>query len=54
MLSKNKDYVCKLNKELYGLKQAPGAWFSTLDNHIQQEGYKREAIDNNLYIKIEN
>jgi hypothetical protein len=54
MLSENKDYVCKLKKALYGLKQAPRAWFSRLDNHLQQQGYKRGATDNNLYIKIEN
>jgi hypothetical protein len=54
ILSENKDYVCKLKKTLYGLKQAPRAWFSRLDNHIQQQGYKRGATNNNLYIKIEN
>jgi len=54
MLSKNKDYVCKLNETLYSLKLAPKAWFSRLDNHIQQEGYKRGASDTNIYIKIEN
>jgi hypothetical protein len=32
----------------------PMAWFSRLDNHLQQQGYKRGATDNNLYIKIEN
>jgi transposase InsO family protein len=54
ILSENKDYVCKLKKALYGLKQAPRAWFSRLDNHLQQQGYKRGATDNNIYIKIEN
>jgi hypothetical protein len=54
MLSENKDCVCKLKKTLYRLKQAPRTWFSRLDNHLQQQGYKRGAIDNNLYIKIEN
>ena len=50
---KNKDYVCKLKKSLYCLKQAPRAWFSRLDNHLQQQGYKRGAIHSNLYIEIE-
>jgi hypothetical protein len=54
MLTENQDYVCKLNKALYSLKQAPGAWFSRLDNHLQQQGYKRRASENNLYTKIEN
>jgi hypothetical protein len=40
MLSENKDYACKLKETLYGLKQSPGAWFSRLDNHLQQQGYK--------------
>ena len=52
-LIENQDYVCKLKKALYGLKQAPRAWFSRLDNYLQQQGYKRGTIDNNLYIKIE-
>jgi hypothetical protein len=54
MLSKNKYYVCKLKKTLYGLKQPPRSWFSRLDNHLQQQGYKRGFSDNNIYIKIEN
>ena len=54
ILSENKDYVCKLKKALYGLKQAPRAWFSRLDNHLQHQGYKRGATNNNIYIKIEN
>ena len=52
-LIENQDYVCKLKKALYGLKQAPRAWFSRLDNYIQQQGYNRGTTDNNLYIKIE-
>ena len=46
--------MCKLKKALYGLKQDPRAWFSRLDNYLKQQGYKRGAIDNNLYIKFEN
>jgi hypothetical protein len=52
-LTKNQDYVCKLKEALYGLKQDPRAWFSRLDNYLQQQGYKRGTIDINLYIKIE-
>jgi hypothetical protein len=54
MLQENQDFVFKLKKELYGLKQAPIAWFSILDNHLQQQGYKRGSTNNNLYTKIEN
>jgi hypothetical protein len=54
ILSDKQDYVCKLRKALHGLKQAPRAWFSRLDRHLQQQGYKRGATDNNIYIKIDN
>lgn len=49
----NEDYVCKLNKALYGLNQAPISWYSRFDKYLQQ-GFKREAIDNNIYIKTDN
>jgi hypothetical protein len=51
-LSENIDYVCKLKKALYGLKQAPRAWYFRLDKYLQQEGFKKESVDNNLYIKV--
>jgi len=40
-LLKNPEEVCKLKKELYGLKQTPRAWYSRLDKHLQQQGFKR-------------
>jgi hypothetical protein len=52
-LSDNPDFVCKLKKALYGLKQAPRAWYHRLDTYLQDKGFKRGTIDNNLYIKIE-
>jgi hypothetical protein len=52
-LSEDRDYVCKLKKSLYGLKQAPRAWYSRLDKHLQQQGFKRGTADNNIYIKLE-
>jgi hypothetical protein len=51
-LSENKDYVCKLKKALYGLKQAPRAWYSRLDKYLQQAGFRKGSVDNNLYIKV--
>ena len=54
LLSKNKNYVCKLKQALYGLKQAPRAWFSRLDNDLKQKEYRRGATNSNLYIKFEN
>jgi hypothetical protein len=40
-LSENTNYVCKLNKALYGLKHAPRAWYSRVDNYLQQAGFKK-------------
>jgi hypothetical protein len=47
----NPDFVCKLKKSLYGLKQAPRAWYYRLDKYLQDKGFKRGIVDNNLYIK---
>ena len=44
----------QIKESIYGLKQDPRAWFSRLDNHLQQQGYKIGATDNNIYTKIEN
>jgi hypothetical protein len=44
--------VCKLKKALYGLKQAHRAWYSRLDKYLQQEGFRKGSVDNNLYIKV--
>jgi hypothetical protein len=52
-LKDNLDYVCKLKKALYGLKQAPRAWYYRLENFLQDKGYKKVIVDNNLYIKSE-
>ena len=49
----NVDYVCKLKKALYGLKQAPRAWYCRLDKYLQNKGFKKDIVDNNLYIKYE-
>ena len=40
LVSKNRDYICKLKKDLYGLKKSPREWFSRLDNYLKQHGYK--------------
>lgn len=48
------DQVCRLRKALYGLKQAPRAWYSRLDNYLQNQGFKRGTTDSKLYIKSEN
>ena len=54
LLSESRNYVCKLKKALYGLKQALRAWFSRLEKYLQKQGYRRGAVNNNLYIKFEN
>jgi hypothetical protein len=52
-LKNNPNYVCKLKKALYGLKQAPRAWYYRLDKFLQEKGFKKGTVDNNLYIKSE-
>lgn len=53
MLTTNEGFVCKLKKDLYVLKEAPRAWYKRLDKYLQQQGFKKGTIDNNLYIKFE-
>lgn len=53
-LSDQLDYVFKFKKALYGLKQAPRAWYSKLNNYLLKCGFKRGAIDSNLYVKTDN
>jgi hypothetical protein len=50
-LTDNPNYVCKLKKVLYGLKQTLRAWYYRLDKFIQEKGFKKGTVDNNLYIK---
>lgn len=52
LLTKKKDYVCKLKKASYGLKQAPRAWYAHLDE-LQQKGFRRQNVNRNLYVKVE-
>ena len=52
-LTNNLDYLWKLKKALYGLKQARRAWYYRLDKYLQEKGFKKGAIDSNLYIKTE-
>ena len=42
-----------MKKALYGLKQAHRAWYARLDKYLQQQGFKRGSVDNNLYIKMD-
>jgi hypothetical protein len=42
-----------LNKALYGLKQAPRAWYSRLEKYLQQKGFRKGNVDNNIYIKVD-
>ena len=35
------------------MKQAPRAWYYRLDKYLQDKGFKKSIVDNNLYIKSE-
>jgi hypothetical protein len=51
-LSENTNYVCKLKRTSYGLKKAPRAWYYRMDKYLQQVGFRKGSVDNNLYIKV--
>jgi len=43
--------VYNLHKAFYGLKQAPRAWYSRIDTHLIQLGFKRSENEATLYLK---
>nr|GEZ50039.1 putative ribonuclease H-like domain-containing protein [Tanacetum cinerariifolium] len=43
--------VYKVVKALYGLHQAPRAWYETLANFLQENGFQKGKIDQTLFIK---
>ena len=45
------DEVYFLKKALYGLKQAPKAWYSRIDEHLMELGFKKSLNEATLYIK---
>nr|GEU59745.1 uncharacterized mitochondrial protein AtMg00810-like [Tanacetum cinerariifolium] len=45
--------VYKVVKALYGLHQAPTAWYATLSTFLEQSGYRRGAINNTLFMKLD-
>jgi hypothetical protein len=45
------DKVCLLKKALYGLKQAPRAWYSRIDEHLQNLGFAKSFSESTLYVK---
>uniref|UniRef100_A0A6N2MMZ3 Reverse transcriptase Ty1/copia-type domain-containing protein n=1 Tax=Salix viminalis TaxID=40686 RepID=A0A6N2MMZ3_SALVM len=47
----NEHQVYKLHKAFYGLKQAPRAWYSRIDAHLIQLGFKRSENEATLYLK---
>ena len=45
------NHVFKLDKTLYGLKQAPRAWYERLSNFLLENGFRRDKVDNILFLK---
>jgi hypothetical protein len=50
-LSDKPEFVCKMKKAFDGFKQSPHAWYHRLDTYLQDKGFKRGTIENNLYNK---
>lgn len=42
----------KLENTLYGLKQAPRSWYERLSKFLLDHGFKRENIDNMLFLMV--
>ena len=42
-------HVSRLHRALYRLKQAPRAWYSRIDNYLQEMGFQQSEADHNLY-----
>jgi len=51
LVAGHEDKVYKLHKALYGLKQAPRAWYSRIDDHFLQNGFRRSPNEPTLYVK---
>jgi hypothetical protein len=45
------DKVCLLKKALYGLKQTPRAWYSRIDEYLQNLGFAKSFSESTLYVK---
>jgi len=45
------DKFCLLKKALYGLKQAPRAWYSRIDEHLQNLGFAKSFSESTLLVK---
>ena len=43
--------VYRLRKALYGLKQAPRSWYSRIDAHLVNLGFKKSLSESTLYVK---
>lgn len=41
----------RLKKALYGLKQTPQAWFSRIETHFINKGFKKCYNEHTLFIK---
>jgi hypothetical protein len=53
VIHNEKSHVCRLKKSLYGLKQAPHAWYEKMDRFLMSLGFKKCAVDPNLYYHID-